>query len=117
MYARNARGASGYPNAFASEEYPHFNYPDDTTDNDYYSASTGHGTGTGSGNGGDEIESEGDEVKKMPDEYYQSLDQFLNKGPPRLRVPGGGGGGGDGGGGSGGRQGDGKGKKMEVCFV
>ena len=36
MYARNARGASGYPNAFASGDYPHFNYPDDTKDNDYY---------------------------------------------------------------------------------
>ena len=92
MYARNARGASGYQ-GFDSASYPHYQYPDETQDNEYYQENNNNSRTNnndadiveryGMANGVDMDEQDG-EIKKMPEEYYSSLDVFLSKGPPRI---------------------------------
>ena len=98
MYARNARGASGYQ-GFDSASYPHYQYPDETQDNEYYQDNNNHNNSRTNNNDADIIERYGmangvgdvgnvdeqdGEIKKMPEEYYSSLDVFLSKGPPRI---------------------------------
>ena len=100
MYARNARGASGYQ-GFDSASYPHYQYPDETQDNEYYQENNNNSRTNnndadiieryGMANGIGDLDEQDGEIKKMPEEYYSSLDVFLSKGPPRiLRDRGGG---------------------------
>ena len=93
MYARNSRAQI---QGFDSASYPHYQYPDETQDNDYYQENNNNNNSRtnnndadiieryGMANGMDDLDEQDGEIKKMPEEYYSSLDVFLNKGPPRI---------------------------------